>query len=640
MEQLYCRIDDIFKTILKSGAKNTLNAVDQLIYFWYLHWRSDRRDNNLPASQLSWRTLIELKEKALNMIMVEVGSFPGRKKDSHEYIMRQAIQGITLDHFQCQDVLLQFNFFQFELETMARKTRYDKSKLELDCLEHLLQQLSQDAYPAMLPTPKAVVSAISDMVAEVSSSFIHEYANAMTLYDPCCGTGALLWEAAAKLREAARIPLTVTGRDLSPAMLRISLMRFLLGNRERDGFDFQFQACNALGKNNIASLASKRFDFAVLHGPFSGTEQLSGVVIEYLEFRTDRTELLILTHACMQLRGEGFLFALIPEHVMTLDSEEYESYRSWLFSRYSLHAVITLAPALLHEHESSASCLIVLQNLVPDQGQAPNIFINDVASNEESEWRKMLFSWQNHIQMVQGNASAIAESVTTIPYDDMMREKWNASAYRRLVSGKVGGKLDKQKTMLLERMMEHLSNLESSIRKRGTLPVHKDELTEQLIYPFTHAGLASALNVPDDRLQPLLQLLIVKRKVEAAHVHGKVVYQMSETDCRFNQISERKHTHLLKHLSREQRSLFEAIVDAPRPLAIHEARRKMKVSNKDREQFSVQAAKQTIELLHRLGLVEPVYQFFDWDEREGGQLLALDLWKAVEEGNRTWKFIK
>ncbi|QNK54696.1 N-6 DNA methylase [Paenibacillus sp. PAMC21692] len=479
------------------------------------------------------------------------------------------------------------------------------------------------------------------MMVEVSGIFIHEYAKDMTVYDPCCGTGALLWGASDKLRDAARIPLTtVVGRDLSPAMVRISLMRFMLGDREPDGVDSHFLACNVLANRNYNSLASKRFDFVVLHGPFSGTEQLSGVLKEYLEFLTDRAELLLLTHACIQLRDGGFLFALIPEHVMTFKGEEYEGYRSWLFSRYSLHAVITLAPGLLHENESSASCLIVLQNLVPEQGMAPNVFIDDVARNKESDWKKMLFSWRNHIQMVKGNASAITESVATVTYEEMMRKNWNVSAYQHLLSNNVSGKLKKQKSILLEGIMEHISRSESFMCEKGTLPVHRDELTEQLIYPFTNAGLAGALNVPVDRLQPLLQLLIVKGKIEAVHVQGIVLYQMSDTDWQYKRIFKQKHSPLLKHLAQEQRSLFEAIRDASKPLAIHEARRKMKVSDKLREQFSIQSVKQTIELFHRLGLIEPVYSFFDWDERVGGQLQALDLWKPVEEGDRTWKFIK
>ncbi|WP_374187311.1 class I SAM-dependent DNA methyltransferase [Priestia aryabhattai] len=623
LDRLFKIIDKSINKFFHSGAKTELSAVDQFSFIWFLRLCCERDHPILgKAINMSWEELVK-DETPLYTILKEIGPKFVASPNMIVRIFGEVTESLTLSFDKCKEVIEDMNLLYEEIHNLSYIEKIDSGDLEIECYNYLLKHLYTEMVPDYNPTPQKVSAVISTMIGELVALNKQED-SILELYDPCCGTGSLLATTAQRLLENSPKLLKVVGRDISPSMTRISTMLFLLNRREEISIDIQCH--NALGKANNQSLESREFDYAVSHSTFLGAEDLSNVLNKYLEFKTDKLELLMLTHTMHALKPEGYAVALIPGRVLIDDSKDYLGYRKYFFSRYTVHAIVSLPLRLITGYPNSPSYLIVLQKKTFLKERHPGIFFGVVEEDSNFLWNKMFQAFKTHLREgPQDEKQNRNEYPVTLPYSEFMQSNYNPFLIEYIGRVPVNDKEPTNDQKLELDLFNHIHQYETSLAKEK----------EYSWWPVSHQGLCQSLEVSSEQLQKVLQDMIIRGRIEAVNVEGQVVYQIND----LSSASREKSGHpIFSSLSKYQLELVRVFKQASKPIPIHEARKKMKKQFK--AQFTVQMAKQTVHLLHRVGWLEPVNQFYSWEQEADSSLQTLDLWKIVEEGDRTWKFMK
>jgi type I restriction-modification system DNA methylase subunit len=161
-------------------------------------------------------------------------------------------------------------------------------------------------------------------------------------------------------------------------------MRLLLLKGENINLDIKCH--NSLGRKNFNSLDGRQFDCAVSHSTFLGAEHLPNVLDTYLEFKTDRLENLMLTHVLDLLKPGGFIVALIPGRVIQDNTDEYKAYRDYVFTKYTIRALVSLPKNIVPGYPNSTSYLLVVQNKKTYRGEGSHIFFHSIEEDSNDRW--------------------------------------------------------------------------------------------------------------------------------------------------------------------------------------------------------------------------------------------------------------
>ena len=186
------------------------------------------------------------------------------------------------------------------------------------------------------------------------------------VYDPCCGTGGLLAEAAdalwqrgrrvsaAEWSKASRVPLF--GVEVRPATHAVALVRLLLS-----GVAPALEIGDALEREAAGRHHDQGFDCVLVDPPMGMT--VGGPDLYDFPIRSRRSESLFVQHALRSLRAGGRAVIAVPEVLLWSGGREAEL-REWLLKDFRLEAVIGL-PRGRRAARRVPQSLLVVQRAAP-----------------------------------------------------------------------------------------------------------------------------------------------------------------------------------------------------------------------------------------------------------------------------------
>lgn len=212
----------------------------------------------------------------------------------------------------------------------------------------LLTLLSRDRRSSVFLTPRHLTQMMIDLAEVSCSDFV---------WDPACGTGDMLVEAASRRKSCSNgVDYggdMLLGSDANRALIRIAAMNLAVHEVRR----FTLKCENSLEvEPPIAPTV------IVSHVPFNGYTQVSQSDISIV-WPTEKVELLFLEHIVSSLDSDGRCACLVPEGVLFGASKAHRMLRLWMVEQASALGVIRLPKgALLPFSNVSASIIVLVKN--------------------------------------------------------------------------------------------------------------------------------------------------------------------------------------------------------------------------------------------------------------------------------------
>ena len=299
---------------------------------------------------------------------------------------------------------------------------YDHSERLGDAFEYLLSVLGSQGDAGQFRTPRHII----DFMVEVMAPQKHE-----TILDPACGTAGFLisaWKhilaantsAGAKVSgdkltpdERSRLARNIKGYDISPDMVRLSLVNlYLHGFADPDVVEYDTLTQDDKW-NELA-------DVILANPPFMSPK---GGIKPHKRFtvQASRSEVLFVDYMAEHLTATGRAAIVVPEGIIFQSGTAYKALRKMLVES-SLVAVVSLPAGVFNPYSGVKTSILILDKRVHKQIDKV-LFVkvqNDgynlgaqrraVANSDIPEATKLLRSWLTSPDTFEGDDN-IAQTV-------------------------------------------------------------------------------------------------------------------------------------------------------------------------------------------------------------------------------------
>ena len=255
------------------------------------------------------------------------------------------------------------NIFSREDLNFSRN-RADGDDILGDAYEYLMRNFATESGKSkgQFYTP-AEVSRVVAAVAGVSRATSPQ----QTVYDPTCGSGALLLRAA----DAADVSLTIYGQEMDITTRGLAKMNMIMHGRE----DAEIAQGDVIGEPQF--MASDRelqtFDFVVANPPFSAKAWSSGLTSDTQFGRFDlgmppdkNGDFGFLLHILGSMKATGSGAVILPHGVLFRGNKEAEL-REKILKRGYIKAIIGLPANLFYGTGIPASIIVLDKSQASDQ---------------------------------------------------------------------------------------------------------------------------------------------------------------------------------------------------------------------------------------------------------------------------------
>lgn len=297
---------------------------------------------------------------------------------------------------------------------------YDHSERLGDAFEYLLSVLGSQGDAGQFRTPRHII----DFMVEVMAPQKHE-----TILDPACGTAGFLisaWKhilaantsAAAKVAgdqltpdERSRLARNIKGYDISPDMVRLSLVNlYLHGFADPDVVEYDTLTQDDKW-NELA-------DVILANPPFMSPK---GGIKPHKRFtvQASRSEVLFVDYMAEHLTATGRAAIVVPEGIIFQSGTAYKALRKMLVDA-SLVAVVSLPAGVFNPYSGVKTSILILDKRVHKQTDKV-LFVkvqNDgfnlgaqrraVANSDLPEVTRLLRGWVTAPDAFEGGAIAQA----------------------------------------------------------------------------------------------------------------------------------------------------------------------------------------------------------------------------------------
>ena len=244
---------------------------------------------------------------------------------------------------------------------------YDHSERLGDAFEYLLSVLGSQGDAGQFRTPRHII----DFMVEVMAPQKHE-----TILDPACGTAGFLisaWKhilaantsAAAKVAgdkltpdERSRLARNIKGYDISPDMVRLSLVNlYLHGFADPDVVEYDTLTQDDKW-NELA-------DVILANPPFMSPK---GGIKPHKRFtvQASRSEVLFVDYMAEHLTATGRAAIVVPEGIIFQSGTAYKALRKMLVES-SLVAVVSLPAGVFNPYSGVKTSILILDKRVHKQ---------------------------------------------------------------------------------------------------------------------------------------------------------------------------------------------------------------------------------------------------------------------------------
>ncbi len=232
---------------------------------------------------------------------------------------------------------------------------YDNSERLGDAFEYLLSIMGSQGDAGQFRTPRHIIDFIVGIVDPKKGDII---------LDPACGTAGFLISAykhIAKTNEDAETPLTpterarlagnVSGYDISPDMVRLSLVNLYL-HRFPDPDIFEYDTLTSEDRWNEYS------NVILANPPFMSPK---GGIRPHNRFsvKSKRSEVLFVDYIAEHLTSDGRAGVIVPEGIIFQSQNAHKQLRKMLVEEY-LVAVVSLPPGVFNPYSGVKTSVLVL----------------------------------------------------------------------------------------------------------------------------------------------------------------------------------------------------------------------------------------------------------------------------------------
>ena len=232
---------------------------------------------------------------------------------------------------------------------------YDNSERLGDAFEYLLSIMGSQGDAGQFRTPRHIIDFIVEIVDPKKGDII---------LDPACGTAGFLISAykhIAKTNENAETPLTpaerarlagnVSGYDISPDMVRLSLVNLYL-HRFPDPDIFEYDTLTSEDRwNEYANVILANPPFMSPKGGIRPHNRFS--------VTSRRSEVLFVDYIAEHLTPDGRAGVIVPEGIIFQSQNAHKSLRKMLVGDY-LVAVVSLPPGVFNPYSGVKTSILIL----------------------------------------------------------------------------------------------------------------------------------------------------------------------------------------------------------------------------------------------------------------------------------------
>lgn len=225
-----------------------------------------------------------------------------------------------------------------------------------DVYEVLLSQMAQSGKNGQFRTPRH----ITKMIVELAKPSLED-----EVCDPAMGSAGFLCSAVQYISENYKTELMrtenkkkfnttmFTGFDTDQTMLRIGAMNMMLHGVDEPTIAWQ----DSLSEDNTYR---EKFSLILANPPFAGSLDKESVSKDLLTTTyTNKTELLFLSLFVHMLKVGGRCVSIVPQGVLSNDSNAHQAIRKELVDNQRLEAVISLPSGVFHPYSGVATAILI-----------------------------------------------------------------------------------------------------------------------------------------------------------------------------------------------------------------------------------------------------------------------------------------
>lgn len=251
---------------------------------------------------------------------------------------------------------------------------YKNSEELGNAFEYLLSTLGTQGDAGQFRTPRHIIDFIVDVIDPKKTD---------TILDPACGTAGFLISAFKHIAEAhdgvgadgksndekrltpierKKIMENITGYDISPDMVRLSLVNMYL-----HGSQYGLQNPNIVEYDTLSQTDrwDEKFDVILANPPFMTPK---GGVMPHNKFEVsaNRAEVLFVDYIKTHLKPNGRAGIIIPEGVIFQSSNAYRELRKLLVED-GLYAVVSLPSGVFNPYSGVKTSILFFDNTISKQ---------------------------------------------------------------------------------------------------------------------------------------------------------------------------------------------------------------------------------------------------------------------------------
>ncbi len=243
-----------------------------------------------------------------------------------------------------------------------------------DCVEVIMSMFMHSTRGAVSPTPARV----RDLMVKLADPQAGQ-----SIFDPCCGGGALLgaaldhlgWAARTKPHDGKGLEETCVGVDTSAVAVRVAMVQLALRGVRTPAI----RCANALGADT-ARTADRVFDLVLMDPPWGGRLDADSLRPEIAPFAR-HSESAFLALAMEVAAPRARVVATLPVGTLSRTDAATRQLRRRLLERFHVRAVLRLPKGWYSPHTSAAMTVIVAEERDADVRSGFVQFF-DLASDE------------------------------------------------------------------------------------------------------------------------------------------------------------------------------------------------------------------------------------------------------------------
>ncbi len=239
--------------------------------------------------------------------------------------------------------------------------KYDNSERLGDAFEYLLSVMGSQGAAGQFRTPRHIIDFIVGVIAPTKTD---------TVLDPACGTAGFLISAYKHILaknqekklspdEMARLTKNFVGYDISPEMVRLSLVNMYLHKFPKPTV-FEYDTLTSEERWDDS------FDVIMANPPFMSPK---GGIRPHTRFsvQAKRSEVLFVDYIAEHLNPNGRAGVIVPEGIIFQSANAYKALRKMLIEENYLYAVVSLPAGVFNPYSGVKTSILLMDKTLAKQ---------------------------------------------------------------------------------------------------------------------------------------------------------------------------------------------------------------------------------------------------------------------------------